>query len=56
MLRRNFYVDDMLKSFSPIEESIRIPGKAKELCKERGCNITKFFSNNLDVSKRIQDK
>ena len=56
ILRRNFYVDDMLKSFSSIEEAIRITGKVKELCKEGGFNLTKFSSNNLDVLKTIQDK
>ena len=42
ILRRNFYVDDILKSFSSIEEAIRITEKIKELCKEGGFNITKF--------------
>ena len=46
ILRRNFYVDDMLKSFFLIEEAIRITGKVKELCKERGFNPMKFSSNN----------
>ena len=55
ILRWNFYVDDMLKSFSSIEEAIRITGEVKELCKEGGFNFTKFSSNNLDVLKTIQD-
>ena len=46
----------MLKSFSSIEEAIRITGKVKELCKEGGFNLMKFSSNNLDVLKTIQDK
>ena len=56
ILRQNLYDDDMLKSFSSIEEAIRITGKVKELCKEGGFNLTKFSSNNLDVLKTIQDK
>ena len=56
ILRRNFYVDDMLKSFSSIEEAITITGKVKELCKKEGFNLTKFPSNNLDVLKTIQYK
>ena len=56
ILRRNFYVDDMLKSFSSTEEAIRITRKVKELCKEGGFNLTKFSSNSLDVLKTIQDK
>ena len=54
ILRRNVYVDDILKSFSSIE-AIRITGKIKELCKEGGFNHTKFSSNNLDVLNTIQD-
>ena len=56
ILRRNFYVDDMLKSFSSIEKTIRITGQVKELCIEGRFNLTKFSSNNLDVLKTIQDK
>ena len=46
----------MLKSFSSIEEAIRITGKVKKLCKEEVFNLTKFYINNLDVLKTIQDK
>ena len=53
---RNINVDDMLKSFSSVEEGIRITGKVKELCKEGGFNLKKFSSNSLDVMKTIQDK
>ena len=45
----------MLRSFSSIEEAIRITGKVKELCKEGGFNLTKFSNNSLDVLKTIQD-
>ena len=51
ILRKNLYVDDMLKGFSSVEESIRITGKVKELYKEGG-----FTSNKLDVLKTIQVK
>ena len=56
ILRWNFYVDDMLKSLSSIEKAIWITGKVTELCKKRGSNLIKFFSNKLDVLKSIQDK
>ena len=56
ILRWNFYVDDLLKSFCSIEEAIRITGKVRELCKEGGFNLMKFSSSNLDVLKTIQDK
>ena len=45
----------MQRSFSSIEEAIRITGKVKELCKEGGFNLTKFSNNSLDVLKTIQD-
>ena len=56
LLRKNFYIGDMLKSFFSIEETIRITGKVKELYKEGGFNLTKFSSHNLDVLTTIQDK
>ena len=56
ILRQNFYIDDMLKCFSLIEEAIRFTGKVKELCKEGGLKLTKFSSNNFDVLKIFQDK
>ena len=46
----------MLKSFFSIEKAVRITGKVQELCKEEVFNLTKFYSNNLDVLKTIQDK
>ena len=56
ILRWNFYVDDMLKSFSSIEIAVRITGNVQELWKEEVFNLTKFYSNNLVVLKTIQDK
>ena len=56
ILRWNIYVDDMMKSFSSIEEAIRIIGKVKELCKEGAFNLTTFSSNSSDVLKTVQDK
>ena len=55
ILRHNFYLDDVLKSLSSIEEAIRITGKVKEFCKEGGFNLMKCSSSNLDVLKTIQD-
>ena len=56
IVRWNIYVDDMLKSFSSIEEAIRIIGKVKELCTEGAFNLVTFSSNSSDILKKVQDK
>ena len=32
ILERNFYIDDMLKSFSTVEEAITVFQQVKDLC------------------------
>ena len=56
IVRWNIYVDDMLKSFSSIEEAIRIIEKVKELCTEGAFNLMTFSSNSSDILKKVQDK
>ena len=56
IVRWNIYVDDMLKSFSSVEEAIRIIGKVKELCTEGAFNLMTFSSNSSDILKKVQDK
>ena len=46
IFERNFYVDDMLKSFSTAEEAITVIQQVKDLCSNGGFNLTKFISNN----------
>ena len=41
ILRRNFYIDDMLLI------AVDIIHKVKPLCKEGGFNLTKFSSNDI---------
>ena len=55
ILERNFYVDDMLKSFSTAEEAIIMIQKVKELCSNGGFNLTKFISNDKVVLSSIPD-
>ena len=55
ILERNFYVDDMLKSFSTAEEAITVIQQVKDLCSNGGFNLTKFISNNTTVLKLIPD-
>ena len=56
ILRRNFYVDDMLKSFSSTDAAINAIHKVMDLCREGGFKLTKFSSNDVDVLKSITDE
>ena len=56
ILIRNFYVDDMLKSFSSAKIAVDMIYKVKSLCKEGGFNLTKFSSNHIEVLKSIPDE
>ena len=55
ILERNFYVDDMLKSFPTAEEAITVIQQVKDTCSNGGFNLTKFISNNTAVLKSIPD-
>ena len=56
ILRRNFYVNDMLKSFPSAKIAVDMIHKVKSLCKEGGFNLTKFSSNHIEVLKSIPDE
>ena len=44
-LRRDFYVDDGLKSVASVEEANELANDIKEICKRGGFNLHKFTSN-----------
>ena len=52
-LRRNFYVDDNLKSASTIPKAIWLAEQLTKLLAEGGFHLTKFISNNRDVLASI---
>ena len=56
IFRRNFYVDDMLKIFPSAKIAVDMIYKVKSSCKERGFNLTKFSSNDIEVLKSIPDE
>ena len=56
ILRQNFYVDDMLKSFPSTKIAVDMIGKVKLLCKEGGFNLTKFSCNYIEVLKSISEE
>ena len=55
ILEKNFYVNDMLKSFPTAEEAITVIQQVKDICYNGGFNLTKFISNNTAVLKSIPD-
>lgn len=52
-LRRDFYVDDGLKSLPSVEEAIDLVNSVKEMCNRGGFNLHKFTSNSKEVIQRI---
>ena len=52
-LRRNFYVDDLLKSVRTEEEAIHLVKNVKMMCKSGGFNLTKFLCNSKVVLDTI---
>ena len=52
-LRRDFYVDDGLKSVPTTEEAVQLVHDAKEMCSRGGFNLHKFRSNSRKVLEEI---
>ena len=52
-MKRNFYVDDLLKSLNNAEEAIRQANELTKLCERGGFNLTKFMSNDRKVLSTI---
>ena len=48
-LRRNFYVDDLLKSVASVSHAIRLVSAVKNMCAAGGFRLTKFVSNDARV-------
>ena len=54
-LRRNFYVDDMLRSVATVAEACDLVKEMKELLSRGGFNLTKFLSSEREVVKVIPE-
>ena len=52
-LRRDFYVDDGLKSLPSDSEAIGMIHKTKEMCRKGGLHLHKFISNSKAVIEHI---
>ena len=48
-VKKNFYVDDLLKSLPTEEEAIEVIHDVKNMCAKGGFNLTKFVSNSRRV-------
>lgn len=55
-LRKNFYVDDLLKSVKTIKEAIELIRNVINMCAAGGFNLTKFTSNAKEVLKAIPEE
>ncbi|XP_028408200.1 uncharacterized protein LOC114530778 [Dendronephthya gigantea] len=54
-LRKDFYVDDGLKSVQSVDEAVNLIKNTKEMCSRGGFNLHKFVSNNKDVVRSIPE-
>ena len=52
-LRRDFYVDDGLKSVATARDAKKVISKTKEMCHRGGFNLHKFTSNRREVIEAI---
>ena len=52
-LRRDFYVDDGLKSVATARDAKKLISKTKEMCHRGGFNLHKFTSNKREVIEAI---
>ncbi|XP_068739665.1 uncharacterized protein [Montipora capricornis] len=52
-VRRNFYVDDVLKSVPSTEQAVHLTSDLTKLLKQGGFRLTKFASNSREVLQSI---
>ena len=53
VVRRNFYVDDLLKSTTTTEKATELALKVIDLLAQGGFRLTKFMSNRKEVLREI---
>ena len=52
-LKKNFYVDDALKSVPTERDAIELVQAVKEMCAKGGFNLLKFVSNSGEVMMSV---
>ncbi|XP_077865904.1 uncharacterized protein LOC144353154 [Saccoglossus kowalevskii] len=55
-IKRNFYVDDMLKSVATIDEGRRLAGNLIQTCKTGGFKLTKWASSHRSTLEAIPEE
>ena len=55
-IRKNFYVDDLLKSVQTTEKAIQLIKEVTYRCKMAGFNLTKFTTNSIDVLLSVPEE
>ncbi|XP_066933229.1 uncharacterized protein [Clytia hemisphaerica] len=55
-LYRNFYVDDLLKSYSNVSTAIQTTSDITKMCHSGGFRLTKFMSNEREFLATIPDQ
>ena len=55
-LRRNFYVDDLLKAVNTCEFASELVDDVRQMCKAGGFHLTKFICNNKEVLATIPEE
>ena len=48
-LKRNFYVDDLLKSVKDVSTAVKLIQDVSKMCSNGGFSLTKSISNELQV-------
>ena len=52
-LRKNFYVDDCLKSVQSEQDAVRLAGQLRDLLAKGGFRLTKWLSNSRRVIESV---
>lgn len=55
-LRKNFYVDDLLKSCCNVAAAIKLIQNVIKMCADGGFNLTKFTSNSMEVLMSLPEE
>ena len=56
IVKRNFYADDLLKSFPDVKTAGDMVNKVRAMCLEGGFDLRKFTSNDVDLLKVIPNE
>ena len=55
-LRKNFYIDDLLKSVNTSEFTSKLIDDVRQMCKAGGFHLTKFICNDKEVPAMIPEE